>query len=263
MRIFPAFYVYLLTVGMLAAFGYLSVSGRDLTISAIYLVDYFPSLHAWPLEHIWSLSVEEQFYLLWPAAVLLLMGKRWAPHAALFVVVLGPILRVVSHLAGSTHLPFMFHTRVDSLMFGCLAALAFRDSRVQRLPRIAIVGAAVFLLGVSPVLWKLFGGAYLFLVAYSLEGALIAIILLWTVAHPPRFLNGRLIVHCGVISYSLYLWQQLFLNPSSPFTHPVLSLVALVVLAELSYFCVERPFLRLRDRFARGKKLKSASIAKT
>ncbi len=67
---------------------------------------------------------------------------------------------------------------------------------------------------------------------------------------PGRFLNARPVVYVGVLSYSLYLWQQPFLNRHA--SHPMvtfpLNLVATFALALVSYYLIERPALRLRAR---------------
>ena len=83
----------------------------------------------------------------------------------------------------------------------------------------------------------------------------IALSLLWLVSHPgtrlSRVMNSRVAVFLGAISYSLYLWQQLFLDPGKYATPLALPLaLALAFLAAVaSYFLLEKPMLRLRARF--------------
>jgi len=66
-----------------------------------------------------------------------------------------------------------------------------------------------------------------------------------------KILNQRLVVHLGVLSFSLYLWQQYFINPynESVLGSFPLNLITALVCAELSYRFVETPFLNLRKRF--------------
>ena len=94
----------------------------------------------------------------------------------------------------------------------------------------------------------------LLFVLWPLMHVSIAGVLLHVVQTPYRFLNFAPIVWLGKISYSLYLWQQLF-----TFSHhstPFYSLLFALALACLSYYLVERPMLRLREE--RGRKMEGA-----
>jgi peptidoglycan/LPS O-acetylase OafA/YrhL len=87
-------------------------------------------------------------------------------------------------------------------------------------------------------------------VGYSLEAFAIILTILWLIERPGtpigRLLNTRLVMHFGVISYSLYLWQQVF-----TFGRPWWAVPATVLVAEASYWLVERPFFQLRDRLVK------------
>ncbi len=74
--------------------------------------------------------------------------------------------------------------------------------------------------------------------------AAIAGILIHVVQNPYRILNIAPVVWVGQISYSLYLWQQPFMNPRSPLRYGIFAALGM---ACLSYYLVERPFLRYRD----------------
>jgi peptidoglycan/LPS O-acetylase OafA/YrhL len=114
-------------------------------------------------------------------------------------------------------------------------------------------------------------------------GAAIAFFLLWCVRNPTsavgRFLNSRPIAHIGVLSYSIYIWQTLFLNPANVtlfgpslkilYTFPFSWLVILAI-AQLSYTLVEHPSLRLRNYliksfglYAENRRIRQASVSNT
>jgi peptidoglycan/LPS O-acetylase OafA/YrhL len=99
-----------------------------------------------------------------------------------------------------------------------------------------------------------FQGYYLLPFGYTLEATAISYLLLYFVRSPDslggRLLNSRFLVHVGLISYSLYLWQQLFLTDllRSRIANFPMNVIAAFAAAELSWRLVERPALRLRRR---------------
>ncbi|HXE31431.1 MAG TPA: acyltransferase [Terriglobales bacterium] len=257
LRIFPALYVYLAALGLLWAAGWLPEHRGSFIAAASYTWNYYPHAQGWYLNHIWSLCLEEQFYLLWPLC-LALSGRRRGAWLAATAVALCPLSRVATYFLWPSmhaHNDTMLHTRIDTILFGCLLALVWDTDRFQgvlrRHARRSRILTAVALLGVaSPWAASRFHGAYMDPLGYSLEAALIAFVVAGAVLRPEtwcgRALNSRLLRHLGVISYSLYLWQQLFLGPRWH-ALPWALLLALGA-AEASYFLVERPVLRWRDR---------------
>lgn len=261
-RILPPFYLYVAVLALLAALGVVGITRGDLLSAFTFTWDYSRSAVSWMLAHTWSLSVEEQFYILWPTILVLLLtrsSRRTAAKFAAGLILLAPIFRLATHLSGSEFLShriyYMLHTRMDALMFGCLAALlegsALLESIYGRL-RPAAVLLPVFIFLVSPQLEHRFGGAYTYLVGYTLIGSSITMMMLYLVRESDtpivRLMNSRVLVHIGVISYSIYIWQQLFLhaaNTSISGRFPW-SLLCIAVLAEFSHYCIERPFMRWR-----------------
>jgi peptidoglycan/LPS O-acetylase OafA/YrhL len=147
----------------------------------------------------------------------------------------------------------MLHTRLDTIMFGCAMALLWKETRfnrlVEKLLHPALFAFSLFYISIlAPCLSARFDARYDWTIGYTLRGLLISIVLLYVVRKPISFpghvLNLGPIRHIGIISYSLYLWQQMFTGPHSP-RFP-LNLVAVLACAELSYWLVERPALRLR-----------------
>jgi len=257
LRIFPAFYVYLAAGFALTIAGVFAGELKAFLIAGTYTTNYL-GLNSPLLEHTWSLSLEEQFYLLWPAA-LLLLGTRKGIKLATWLILLSPLSRLVTYYLAPHHRALvgaMLHSGLDSIMFGCLLALLWHNPRfnefVQPLIRgrvAALSGLFVFVL--SPILQAHFRGSYTLVVGLTLNAICMSQVLLYVVHVPDSalgwVLNTRVLCHLGVISYSLYLWQEMFAGANSVRFFPW-SLPAILACAELSYWLVERPALRLRER---------------
>jgi peptidoglycan/LPS O-acetylase OafA/YrhL len=254
-RIFPPFYVYLASVVVLSVWGFAPQDRRNLISAATYTWNYMSHAPSWLLGHTWSLSLEEQFYLAWPP-LLVLLGKRKSRYLAVACIVFSPALRLATYvLAPSLRgmVPVMLHTRLDTIMFGCAIALFWDEPRfhaaINKLLRADIACGSIVYILIAPILSERFQARYDWLIGYPLRGLLISIVMLYVVCKPATrmgyALNLAPVRHLGVISYSLYLWQQMFTAGHSwPF--PV-AFVALFACAEGSYWLVERPSLRARD----------------
>lgn len=267
LRIFPAFYAYLILIGVATGLGWLAVSATDFVFAGSYLWNY-SCRQMWALDHLWSLSVEEHFYLLWPACFWLLMRRGGRPAAligAIVVIALSPILRVVAKLltGGAWSSLELTHLRLDGLMFGCALALAWehpwglrvRGAVNAKLATLAVAVAFVLLpaLQIMAEVSRL-GTALLITSYYLLESMAVTVLLAWLLQHPgtlpSRVLSIPVLRWIGVLSYSLYLWQTVWLDQRNGFAQSVypLNLLLLAGCAIGSYFLIERPFLSWRDR---------------
>ena len=115
---------YFAVIAVCSLAGYIVVNHSDLLAAAFYVMNYrfHPS---WYLGHLWSLSVEEQFYLLWPCAIVL-AGRRWATRIAVMVFCAAPLVRISIFYLMPEWRPgigFIFPTIADALAIGCLLAL--------------------------------------------------------------------------------------------------------------------------------------------
>jgi peptidoglycan/LPS O-acetylase OafA/YrhL len=260
-RIFPPFYAYLAVVGILWVTGLVPQNARNFISAATYTWNYQPHVAGYFLAHTWSLSLEEQFYLLWPPC-LVLFGKEKSTYLSLGIILLSPVSRALTYLLAPSlrgNEGIMLHTRLDTIMFGCAMALLWKDPRfnrlVERLLHPLLFAFSVFYIVVlAPCLSARFDARYDWTIGYTLRGLLISIVLLYVVrkpiSRPGRLLNLGSIRHIGIISYSLYIWQQMFTGPHS-FLFP-LNLIAIAVCAELSYWLIERPAFRLRDAIGKS-----------
>ena len=254
-RIFPAFYAFLAVLAVGQGFGWISLTRADFFRAATYTINYFPG-RSWEVGHLWSLAVEEQFYLLWPA-LLVLAGKDRAFRIAAGTVLLSPIVRIVILLWIPELRPGLgeaFHTVADPLATGCLLAGWERWIAARPGWKDWLRSARSAWLPVAPLLLNMVPGTKLgVLFTQSAQNLVIAGAILRLVWFPDtplgRFLNWSPVRFVGLLSYSLYLWQQIFLNRKGlEIWHQFpLNLAAAVGCGLASYYLIERPFLAWRE----------------
>lgn len=257
-RILPAYYTFLLIASALVATGALSTTPADLASSFLFFSNYSPASDATWLEHTWSLAIEEQFYLLWPL-LLLRLGNRKATRLAVVVVLLSPGIRVITYaLTGDANYQH-FQNRADSLLAGALLAL-FALSRPKVIEKIRsaigrwhLISLAVCFLLATSYISEVAGGLWTLTLAWPLNASAVVLIVLAATAptstRTKRFLEVAPLILLGRISFSLYLWQQLFTLVDSPL--PLAAGLPLMFgLAVASYLLVEKPFLRLKTRYS-------------
>ena len=258
MRIFPPFYAYVAAVAVLELLRVLATNPGDYLYAVTYTMNFHGKNPGWFLGHSWSLSIEEQFYLLWPA-VLVMAGKRRAVWVLVAVLVVVPVLRVGSVLGA---LPWIenrgqsFATVADWLAAGALLALwrsrlhgSARYAKLVANPLTPWALVAVIFAGWTAFdHWRVVEATATFAVVAT------ALLLDAVVTHPEhglaRAMNTGTLMFIGRISYSLYLWQELFCNRNTtawPARFPV-NVVLSVACATASFYLIEKPALRLRDR---------------
>lgn len=259
-RIQPAALTYLLFVFLLTCLHRLPRDTKAL-LAAVFLVRNYVQITtsepAWPTAHFWSLSVEEHFYLLLPAFLLLV--KRWRLKVLLLASV-ADLAWYAYYL--SQHHWFndgrYFHTdlSIHTLLLGATLAVALRNQTIALTLKYA-------------VRWWWAVPLTLYLAKVSLQPRAVLLIfmpfflILGTVLNPQSLL-GRLLElapfrFIGKISYSIYLWQMVFLThfwvprlkPFGNWQSSPLALVALAGCVLLSYYAIERPFIRLGHRWAK------------
>ncbi len=272
-RIVPAYAVFLFVILCFQLFLHFNMSWVGWASLLTYTTNYTYGIIPNIVGHIWSLSVEEQFYLVWPIIFLLIIRSK-TPKASIWLllapVILAPIFRTIGY---AIHYKFPFNTysfllRCDSLAVGCLLAIslyywgAIIEEYVFKKFNYLLI-AALILIAIPLVTTRLFILGFLTVPFSTLSGSLgIALLILLSLLRPDylmfRWCHWKPVTFIGVMSYSLYLWQQIFCtgssalnieNPSFCFIFPYW-LVPVFVVAFISYELIEKPFLRLKSRLA-------------
>jgi peptidoglycan/LPS O-acetylase OafA/YrhL len=223
----------------------------------------FPSI-APGLAHVWSLSIEEQFYLVWPLLLAVLLGLRRKLTSAVAIAT-GAIATVVvvralllQHTAPGI-LYFRTDMRADSLLIGALAAQLWVRAR---LPVRALAPSAwIALAFLAFCAWRLpVPNRFLYYGGYTLIAAAVAVVLLailetsWSVT---RVLETRALRAIGRVSYGIYLWHYFVFyviarhtRSWNPAGRVVIGLAITTFAVVFSWYVVERPALRLKRRLA-------------
>jgi peptidoglycan/LPS O-acetylase OafA/YrhL len=270
MRIFPAYYAFLLLSYALDARAGQLWSNTLLANALTYTVNYFNAFNHHPstsVAHAWSLAVEEQFYLLWPLAFVILAkrGRRALVTGVSLAALAAVAWRSWLYLGGHVDPSYVynaFDTRLDNLAVGCLLALAVDyDTVVAAAGRVAerswfpIVTLALLLTSriATPE-------SYHYSIGFTVDALLVATLIvqllqlyrtrLWS------WLEWRTVRYLGAISYPIYLYHQWgasvgrrIVGDAHAFEFAA-GVIATIALASGSYYVIERPFLRLKARYA-------------
>lgn len=276
LRLAPALFLLVAAVLLYAALAPHPVATQGLASGVVGTLLYVSDLQAATghvpvlglVEHTWSLSIEEHFYLLWPPLLLLLL--RRAPRAALPVtLLLAAVSAVLAPLLwrGDSSVARLYYgpdVRAQALLLGCaLALLCSRRPLPTKGPAGSVLrmGGAVAAAGLLVVAVAVhYRSAVVFhgglTLTALLSTVLVASLVAGAAAPLATLLTSTVLVAVGRISYGLYLWHWpvfLALNedalglPWLP-TQAVRLVVALAA-ATASYLLVERRLLALRHRF--------------
>ncbi len=281
LRIFPAFYVYWLLL-----ISYLLVTKKPLLwpqawSAFFYTSNYYNAINGDPnngFSHTWSLAIEEQFYLLWP--LLFLLWRRSLANAAKFLVGLIGLVWVYRAIlcfgfnVNQAYIYAAFDTRLDELMVGCLVAILIRHGSLSFFWRAVTAHMLLPLVTIALLLASIFiGNGYIYryrnVIGFAIEPPLIAILLVQLIVLSATrlwsWIEWRVFKFLGRISYSLYLYQQVTLSPvkrafsSYPMSLQLMTAVlGTIIVAAISFYVIERPFLKLKRTQSRAQRKASS-----
>lgn len=266
LRLVPALLTYLAFLAILQSSGFaLGVAPINFLSSALFLVPYLPwgaENHPWSTGGLWSLAVEEHFYLLWPP-LLVWFGIRRAKLVLVGFIVVTPLCRILWYKLRLDPLGSSLLGVADLMAFGAVGAI-WHHKRPEQLfkvlsfrPVLCRCAALSVTAGIF-ALWINHSGAFFTVpMGMSMIGLSITYLVLSVSLIPGgliwRLLNAPIIVWVGGISYSMYIWNSVFLHKytiSAPWWQQFPANLALAMLAAVAcHYFVERPFLSLKSRF--------------
>lgn len=243
-RVWPALWTFVVLVAITAAIQGMTIPARHIAGSLTFTENYVSifSGHVKALDHLWSLAVEEWAYLILAVVALICRRKGISP---LPIMVAGAVLCMINGLvqtmAGGDYWQVYWRTdvRLSAILLPCVAFLLLRDKRVWPwLPVIAGIAGVILNFNRVPDPLKYTFGTVLLSIAMA------------TIDAAPEWIRSVLswswLRRIGLWSFSLYLWQQPFVEAT--FAPTGVRLAAAVIIALASFSLVENPARRLLNR---------------
>ncbi|WP_425562822.1 acyltransferase family protein [Mucilaginibacter panaciglaebae] len=258
LRIIPVAYLYIIVIFILNAVFHLQIAPVRFMFAALFLINLSISRiqsYDWYLAHYWSLSTEEQFYLFFPA----ILKKYFRVFVFLLLIIcfVVPIIRFSQSFGYLNYSWFMalirYLIKFQSISIGCLISiltfkghLDFKQFKLA-VTLLAIAGICYFkynqVLSPPVIFCNLATAILIGLVVVNCIRADRSFIF--------NILNSKLLSTIGILSYSIYIWQQPFLSndknlPLSMFPY---NFIFLLITPVVSYYCFEKYFLKLKQSF--------------
>ena len=266
LRILPPLAFYLSFLFVADRLGWIEVPGRDFLHSVLFLRNFFGVSPE--TAHLWTLAIEEQFYLIWPAILLLTPPGRQRLIVAGSVAVLGFLWGDLAYRIPAFAPANSWRTdlRLVPLMCGALTALVREHPGFQGSPWACRLGGGgagflgLFLVFLTPLI-ATFNVPILRFFIVPIGCAAVVLLVLHSVDGPGsalvRALEWRWVRTLGTLSYSLYLGQQCFAGQAvrakpAWFRELPQALVFVALFAVLCHGLAERPLLALRRRLRPG-----------
>jgi peptidoglycan/LPS O-acetylase OafA/YrhL len=271
LRTYPLF-LFFLTLGI--AFNTENFSITALLQSVFFMANSDTAINGGAFTFVfWSIAVEWHFYLLFPLLLVCVQKWGWKVLPGLILALL--VVRTGAYFAGADMRVLSYWTivgRLDQFLLGMLAGIYYRNYFVagKRLDYVAIGGACLVLMLLFGFNQLGGGGAnnYLWIFWPTLEAMAWAIFLIGYLSIARHFhrLVGNALVALGTISYSIYMGHYLVLDfflrhdwdslwrlgdpvATAALNTFVFMLPLVLLLATITYFCVERPFLLRRRKY--------------
>jgi len=269
LRIFPAYYFLLFVYFIINRYGiiYIDISPNS-WLTALTYTKYFN----WNLDfetlHFWSLSVEEHFYVFWP--LIFLAGKKTRNIFIVFVLIGIPMVRFYFanfHMEQTNFLSMTILFRIDAIIMGCgLAVIIEKQKRFEAIKKLNLklgvfIIFSLLLIQFIPlwchikaieVLRQALLGSFATLSNLAIA-AIIVLIYFNPQAMVVKGLNTFILDWVGRLSYSIYLWQQLFLSGKSGTVFQLpWNILMILAIAAFSYYVIEVRILKFTKYFRKA-----------
>lgn len=278
LRIFPAYFGFLFIIFTVEAIQDFESLKEFILPSTLYYYNYYYPItgNKHPaLGHLWSLCVEEQFYLIWPL-LFAYAQKKGVRHVLILLALIitgGLLWRCYGYFElGLTDrwLYRTFDSRFDNLAIGCFFAVILNNLRLRRtlwqvVSQVTLLPIFILCLIASRALGT-HEEMYSYTLGFTIEALLIGLILTQCIAFNEnifiRWLNNKAVVFIGTISYPMYLYHELAAGSSEKVgayisswlgiaidnrLFLIMGFAATIIVAYLSYRYIETPFLKLKD----------------
>ncbi len=273
LRLMPALFVYVIVLSIIAALFNAAPLIVHFLSAMFYFVNYYDALAPmlnWPERiipwgQLWSLAVEEHFYLIFPA-LLVFLGRTHKQRLILIVslIILSALWRFIAFFVfnlGDDYTYQATDTRFESIAWGCLLAVIMDGSKkVSKY----IVNLPVFIIAIAMILFTLLyrNDDFRATLRYTIQG--IALFLIIYNLYFNKYLNfainileTKFLRHFGRLSYSIYLWHWPIIWYLRDYGHAesmsmqnmLISIIIGYACAIISYKLVEMPMFKLRKKF--------------
>jgi len=256
LRILPLAYLYLFTLLILNAFGVISIPVLDYLSGFFYFNNWYATSPY--IVHYWSLSIEEQFYMLFPF-LLKKLQLRYYIYICLLLLLAAPMITYMSAHEVIFTKQFIYLRpliKFHPIVTGSLLAIVMFKGWIN-FERFNTVLIKLSLAGLIILAYKIPSPVDINKVIFAILIAAFIAVNIYPKKDPIYiFLNSRLMNYIGLMSYSLYIWQELFTFENMPWKNAfpyagsiAFNLTALFVVAYLSYNYFEKPFLKLKKKY--------------
>ncbi|MBC7588559.1 MAG: acyltransferase [Chitinophagaceae bacterium] len=277
LRLYPALLMMLLVAYSITLFMNCSLQKIDLLASLFYFMNF--KIAYWDtnaticsnmINPLWSLSVEEHFYLFFPLLCLIHL-RNWRLFAKLLIglITLALLVRLYysfifpDNVSTRKMIYMLTQTRFDSILFGCLAAILLQSKKSERW--IAILSKPIYYFLAATVLYisfkipeKYFADGF----SYSVQGVCHILLVMPLIAGAElsfikKLLTQKWLVLIGKMSYSFYLFHNIGISLAIYFVGKknlspkwlAVAIVPGITLALISYFLVEKNMIKFRKKF--------------